>query len=84
LLPKASVDAYEDDIRLSLEIGNQLLGFRSVYEGELAEDVELLLQVTSEDEAGMEWGDVQDLAFMLPRAALKARDFSKIVAEAGE
>lgn len=85
LLPDDKRDAYEDDVRRSsMTHGNQLLGYRNVFEGENDPDVRLLFQVTSDDEAGMEWGDVQDLAFLIRTEDLKKHDFSKVVADVSE
>ncbi len=74
-----NADTYSDSVFTYSSV-NQLLGFREHDDGEQTEEMELLFLCKSDDEAGMEWGDVQDLAFMLPRAALLAADFTKVVA----
>lgn len=64
---------------------NQLLGWRDrSYDAEQPPDVELLLQLTSDDQAGMEWGDADALDFYSPRAALQAADFSKVFPYCGD
>ncbi len=80
LVPEDKSDAYTDSVFTYSSGANQLLGFREHDNGEQTDDMELLFLCKSDDEAGMEWGDVQDLAFMLPRAALLAGDFTKVVA----
>lgn len=58
---------------------NQLLGWRARGPGG-----ELLLQLTSDDQAGMEWGDGDALDFCSPREALLAGDFTKVSAYCGD
>ena len=58
---------------------NQLLGW-----GERSLDAELLLQLTSDAQAGMEWGDGDALDFYSPRAALLQGDFSQVVPYCGD
>ena len=47
------------------------------YEGDPI-DWQLLLQIDTDDEAGMIWGDVGVLYFYIPRQALAQRDFSQV------
>jgi uncharacterized protein YwqG len=47
------------------------------YEGDPT-DWRLLLQVNSDDDAAMMWGDVGLLYFFIPQKALAARDFSQV------
>ncbi len=64
---------------------NQLLGWRDrSWDGEQPTDVELLLQLTSDDQAGMEWGDGDALDFYSPRAALQKGDFTKVFPYCGD
>jgi uncharacterized protein YwqG len=71
-------------VHVSFSSENQLLGVRDLQYDELSEDTALLFQCISDDEAGMEWGDVQDLCFVLPKVDLAAGDFSRVVAVVGE
>lgn len=64
---------------------NQLLGWRDrSWDGEQPASVDLLLQVTSDAQAGMEWGDCDDLDFYSPRDALAAGDFSQVFPYCGD
>lgn len=47
------------------------------YEGDPT-DWQLLLQIDTDDEAGMMWGDVGILSFYIPQQALAQRDFSQV------
>jgi hypothetical protein len=61
---------------------HQLLGYANATDGgEQARDEEVLFAFDSDDRAGMEWGDVQCVWLLIGRAALAARDFTKVRAE---
>jgi hypothetical protein len=75
---------YEEKVYVTFSSEHQLLGFREEMYESPPEDCELLFQCTSDDEAGMEWGDVQDLCFYIPTADLRARDFSNVIVRVGE
>jgi hypothetical protein len=83
-LTPAELKRYEK-IALDVLAENQLLGWRDrTYDGEQPPDVELLLQLTSDEPAGMEWGDSDALDFYSPRAALLKGDFSKVFPYCGD
>lgn len=64
---------------------NQLLGWRDrSWDGEQPPSVDLLLQLTSDGQAEMEWGDADDLDFYSPRDALAAGDFSQVFPYCGD
>jgi hypothetical protein len=69
---------YETNVCVAFSSEHQLLGFREEPYEAPPEGSELLFRCISDDEAGMEWGDVQDLCFYIPTADLRARDFSNV------
>ena len=86
---KKALSAAEHKRYEKIELGtlaqNQLLGWRDrTSDAEQPPDVELLLQLTSDEQAGMEWGDADALDFYSPRAALLKEDFSKVFPYCGD
>jgi hypothetical protein len=64
---------------------HQVLGYRDrLYDAEQPIDTLLLLQLTSDDVAEMQWGDVDDVYFYIKRDALEAGDFSGVFAYLGD
>jgi hypothetical protein len=67
----------------SLSTRSQVLGYRDrSYDAEQEATTALLLQCTSEGD--MSWGDVDELFFYIPRAALEAADFGAAFPHVGE
>ena len=61
-------------------VENQLLGWARSQSPE----VELLLQLTSDPQAGMEWGDGDVLELYSSRSALLKGDFTKVSSYCGD
>lgn len=82
-LDEAELRRYRE---LSVSMGerNVLLGTRDRSYDETPEGERLLLQLTSDDQAMMEWGDVDDLSFLIPEEALRARDWSQVHPHSGD
>lgn len=79
-------DPIQNDVQLECQLASHdLLSDRAAWSDDarraLREDATdwcLLLQVDSDDTAGMIWGDVGRLYYMIPRQALAQRDFSQV------
>ncbi|HLJ80476.1 MAG TPA: YwqG family protein [Ktedonobacterales bacterium] len=79
-------DPIQNDVQLDCQFASHnLLSDRAAWSDEArgalregATDWCLLLQVDSDDAAGMMWGDVGRLYYMMPRRALAQRDFSQV------
>lgn len=85
------LDQHLDALYGSVAPHHQLLGHPYQIQGDLLKecqqdtqyegdpiDWQLLLQIDTDDEAGMIWGDVGVLYFYIPRQALAQRDFSQV------
>jgi uncharacterized protein YwqG len=82
-LNKAEQDRY-GDLTLHSDERNHLLGYRDQGYDETPADVRVLLQITSDDQAVMEWGDVETLSFLIPKKDLARGDFSKVYPHVGD
>jgi hypothetical protein len=69
--------AYETQVYVAFSSEHQLLGFGEETYDSPPERSQLLFRCTSDDEAGMEWGDVQDLCFYIPTIDLRPRLFER-------
>jgi uncharacterized protein YwqG len=78
LIPADKRADYENEVFVAFSSEHQLLGFREETYEAPPQGCELLFRCISDDEAGMEWGDVQDLCFYIPTSDLRARNFSNV------
>lgn len=69
---------------IDLPLVSTLLGHRDRYDGEVKRGYRLLLQVTSDLQAGFEWGDDDELAFFIADKALTAGDFGAVDVRVGD
>jgi hypothetical protein len=79
-------DMYADICNAAMESDrHQVLGWRDLsYDGEQSPADALLFQCFSDDRADMEWGDVDQLYFYVPRAALSKGEFTRVAVCCGE
>ena len=91
---RRDADAYTEILETlndDISTHHQLLGYPYQIQGDLliecqrdtgwlgeATDWQLLLQIDSDDQVDMMWGDVGVLYFYIPRQALRAHDFSQV------
>ena len=74
-----ALSAYSDHVDLLQAPQHQVLGYRDHgYDSENPADAQLLFQCSSDPQADMTWGDVEELSFFIKEKDLAKGDFSKV------
>lgn len=84
-LTKAQRERYAEDVYFTVDEDIQLLGTRDhAYNGSVGNSARLLLQLPSNDQAGMQFGDADTLSIFIDEKRLAKHDFSKVSAQVGD
>ena len=84
-LTPAQVERYEADVFAPGAALPQLLGYRDHgYDAEEPATAQMLLQLTGDDQSGMEFGDCEYVAFFIDAKRLAKHDFGKVWPHVGD